>query len=136
MQSNCQIQNIVYTFSGGATGVSLLGCHSWYSTWSKWCRLEHNLSYLEHHLPIYPVQQPITMRLPLIIVLVPRSSTDGSIEVRPADRLTVSSPTTDAQQICVGTGTGTLENIVYNLENGATGATVVGLPPGVGYTVL
>ncbi len=133
------IQNIVYTFSGGATGVSL----SWVATPGILPGVSGAASgtqFVISGTPSANISSTTTYYYEVATnnsACAPEVVLTGSIEVRPADRLTlVSSPTTDAQQICVGTGTGTLENIVYNLENGATGATVVGLPPGVGYTVF
>ena len=46
-------------------------------------------------------------------------------------------PSTENQTICAGTGTNTLEPIIYNLEQEAVSAVVSFTPalPGIGYTV-
>ena len=48
-----------------------------------------------------------------------------------------SAPTTENQTICAGTGTNTLEPIIYNLEQDAISAVVSFTPslPGIGYTL-
>ena len=62
----------------------------------------------------------------------------GVIEVKPEELLTLASPpSTENQTICAGTGTNTLEPIIYNLEQEAVSAVVSFTPalPGIGYTV-
>ena len=62
----------------------------------------------------------------------------GMIEVKPEELLVLSSaPATENQTICAGTGTNTLEPIIYNLEQEAISAVVSFTPalPGIGYTL-
>ncbi|MEN8812741.1 MAG: hypothetical protein ABF277_05460 [Candidatus Arcticimaribacter sp.] len=62
----------------------------------------------------------------------------GVIEVKPEELLVLSSaPSTENQTICAGTGTNTLEPIIYNLEQEAISAVVSFTPalPGIGYTL-
>ena len=62
----------------------------------------------------------------------------GIIEVKPVELLTLASPaSTENQIICAGTGTNTLDPIIYNLEQEAVSAIVTFTPtlPGIGYTV-
>ena len=62
----------------------------------------------------------------------------GVIEVKPVELLTLASlPATENQTICAGTGTNTLDPIIYNLEQEAVSAVVSFTPalPGIGYTV-
>ena len=60
------------------------------------------------------------------------------IEVKPEELLVLSSaPSTENQTICAGTGTNTLDPIIYNLEQEAISAVVSFTPalPGIGYTL-
>ena len=62
----------------------------------------------------------------------------GVIEVKPEEMLVLASaPSTVNQIICAGTGTNTLEPIIYNLEQEAVSAVVSFTPalPGIGYTL-
>ena len=62
----------------------------------------------------------------------------GVIEVKPEEMLVLASaPSTENQTICAGTGTNTLEPIIYNLEQEAVSAVVSFTPalPGIGYTL-
>ncbi|MDB9823954.1 gliding motility-associated C-terminal domain-containing protein [Flavobacteriaceae bacterium] len=62
----------------------------------------------------------------------------GVIEVKPEEILTLASlPATENQTICAGTGSNTLDPIIYTLGQEATNAIVTFTPPipGVGYTV-
>ncbi|MDB4186975.1 gliding motility-associated C-terminal domain-containing protein [Flavobacteriaceae bacterium] len=62
----------------------------------------------------------------------------GVIEVKPEEILTLASlPATENQIICAGTGSNTLDPIIYTLGQEATNAIVTFTPPipGVGYTV-
>ena len=62
----------------------------------------------------------------------------GIIEVKPEELLVLASaPATENQTICAGTGTNTLEPIIYNFEQEANSAVVSFTPalPGIGYTL-
>ena len=62
----------------------------------------------------------------------------GVIEVKPQEILTLASlPATENQTICAGTGSNTLDPIIYTLGQEATNAIVTFTPPlpGVGFTV-
>ena len=71
-------------------------------------------------------------------VCAPEILYTGVIEVKPEELLTLASaPSTENQNICAGTGTNTIEPIIYNLEQEAVSAVVSFTPviPGIGYTV-
>ena len=63
----------------------------------------------------------------------------GTIQVKPIETLTLSSdPSTENQTICAGTGTNTLDPIIYDFGQGANSAVVSFTPclPGVGITSM
>ena len=63
----------------------------------------------------------------------------GTIQVKPIETLTLASdPSTENQTICAGTGTNTLDPIIYNFGQGANSAVVSFTPvlPGVGITSM
>ena len=63
----------------------------------------------------------------------------GTIQVKPIETLTLASdPTSENQTICAGTGTNTLDPIIYNFGQGANSAVVSFTPnlPGVGITSM
>ena len=63
----------------------------------------------------------------------------GTIQVKPLEIITLASdPATENQTICAGTGTNTLDPIIYNFGQGANSAVVSFTPnlPGVGITSM
>ena len=135
------IQDIVYTFAGGATNAvfswtgsnSLNGVNGNIAPGTQDLIISGTPSVNITQTTTYPYEVRT-----LSSACGPEIVYTGVIEVKPRELLTlVSSATTVNQTICVGTSSNTLEPIIYNLEQDATSAVVTFTPPlpGVGYTV-
>ena len=69
----------------------------------------------------------------------PEITLTGTIQVKPTETITLASdPSTENQTVCAGSGTNTLEPIIYNFGQGANSAVVSFTPslPGVGITSM
>ena len=134
------IADIVYEFYGGATNVVF----SWTGPTLNGVNgiiLTGTNSLVISGIPSVNVTQ--TTQYPYQVTTdgsacAPEIVYTGVIEVKPVELLTLASlPATENQTICAGTGTNTLDPIIYNLEQEAVSAVVSFTPalPGIGYTV-
>ena len=134
------IADIVYTFEGGTnnvvfswTGPSLNGVNAVIPSGTNSLVISGIPSVNNTATTLYPYQVTTDGS-----ACSPEVVYTGVIEVKPEELLVLSSaPATENQTICAGTGTNTLEPIIYNLEQEAISAVVSFTPalPGIGYTL-
>ena len=123
---NIPITPIVYTLGGGANGATVTG-------------LPAGITYaVSGNLLTISGAPTTTVSSPFIFNVITTGNTcvpanaAGVITVNPDHSISFTSGDT-AQSVCINT---TIEPIVYDLGGGATGVTIVNLPPGVTYTVV
>ncbi|CAN1553115.1 Secretion system C-terminal sorting domain [Flavobacteriaceae bacterium] len=122
----CQIQEITYTLSGGATGVTVVGLPDGVNVSTVGTTVTISSSFM--HIPIGHYNFTITTTGGC-----GTSSVNGFISVMPLSIPTLSSPIgTDNQSVCLGTS---IQNISYtiNMMNGGN-VSIQNLPVGVNYT--
>ena len=133
---NTPIDEIVYKFEGGATGVQF----SWISPGPLNGVTATNSGTNEFRISGNPSVNITTNTVYQYQIVTtgsecsPEITLTGSIEVKPDDLLLLTSAVeTDNQDICVGglPVANDLIDITYELRNGAQSASVIGLPPGV-----
>ena len=134
------IADIVYSFYGGATDVAfswtgprLNGVNAVITPGTNRLIISGSPSVNITTTTQYPYQVTTNRS-----ACAPEIVYTGIIEVKPEELLVLASaPTTENQTICAGTGTNTLEPIIYNLEQDAISAVVSFTPslPGIGYTL-
>ncbi|TRV26315.1 MAG: PKD domain-containing protein, partial [Microcystis wesenbergii Mw_MB_S_20031200_S109D] len=123
---NTPITNIIYTFGGGATGATVTGLPAGVTATVSGSTV--TISGSPTTATGSPFNYTVTTTGGCGVV-----SLSGTITVNANVTLTLTSAiATTAQTICINTP---ITNIVYTLGNGATGATVTGLPAGVTATV-
>ena len=137
---NTPIDEINYRFEGGATGVQF----SWTSPGPLTGVTATNSGTNGFRIfgsPSVNIAVPTVYEYQIVTTgseCSPEITLTGSIEVKPADLLVLTSAAgTDNQDICVGglPASNSLTDIVYELRNGAQSASVTGLPPGVGFSI-
>ena len=134
------IADIVYTFEGGTTNVvftwtgpTLNGVNGVIPSGTNNLVISGTPSVNITAITLYPYQVTTAGS-----ACAPEIVYTGVIEVKPEELLVLSSaPSTENQTICAGTGTNTLDPIIYNLEQEAISAVVSFTPalPGIGYTL-
>jgi valyl-tRNA synthetase len=123
---NTAITNIVYTFGNGATGATVTGLPSGVTATVSGSTVTISGS------PTTVTGSPFSYTVTTSGGCSSQSLT-GTITVNPNVTLTLTSAAaTTSQTVCINTA---ITNIVYTFGNGATGATVTGLPAGVTATV-
>ena len=137
---NTPIDEIVYKFEGGATGVQF----SWISPGPLNGVTATNSGTNEFRISGNPSVNITTNTVYQYQIVTtgsecsPEITLTGSIEVKPDDLLLLTSAVeTDNQDICVGglPVANDLIDITYELRNGAQSASVIGLPPGIGFSI-
>ena len=134
------IADIVYTFEGGTnnvvfswTGPTLNGVNAVIPSGTNSLVISGTPSVNITATTQYPYQVTTDGS-----ACVPEVVYTGVIEVKPEELLVLASaPATENQTICTGTGTNSLEPIIYTLEQEAISAVVSFTPalPGIGYTL-
>ncbi|TRV23048.1 MAG: hypothetical protein EWV88_12400, partial [Microcystis wesenbergii Mw_MB_S_20031200_S109D] len=119
---NTPITNIVYTLGNGATGATVTGLPAGVTASVSGSTVTISGS------PTTTTGSPFSYTVTTTGGCSSQSLT-GTITVNPNVTLTLTSAAANtAQTVCINTS---INNIVYTLGNGATGATVTGLPAGV-----
>ncbi len=120
---NVTITPITYTLGGGASGASVTGLPAGVTG-----SLTGSVFTISG-TPTTAVGSPFNYSITTTGSSCIGAPANGMITVNPDHTLTLSSaPATPIQTVCINT---TIVSIAYNLGGSATGANVVGLPPGV-----
>ena len=117
---NTAITNIVYTTANGATGATVIGLPT--GVTGAYVAGVFTISGTPSVAGTYPYTVTTTGGCST-------ASLSGTITVSPNTTISLTSaPATATQSICTGSA---ITNVTYAVANGATGATVIGLPTGV-----
>ena len=125
---NTAITPIIYILSGGATGATVTGLPSGVTS------LVTGTTLTISGTPNTTVGSPFTYAISTTGNACTVATEGGTITVNPTHAISLSSiASTENQSVCVNNA---ITPITYTLSGGATGATVTGLPTGVGATVV
>jgi gliding motility-associated-like protein len=125
---NSAITPIIYTLSGGATGATVTGLPPGVTS------LVTGTTLTISGTPNTTVGSPFTYAISTTGNTCAVATDGGTITVNPTHAISLSSiASTENQSVCVNNA---ITPITYTLSGGATGATVTGLPTGVGATVV